>query len=133
MTRYTDEELERQVFEDVLASEGKMVRLLRRPPSTPDGAGGWIESTTPPRPLPHRRRIITAVSVRASRGEMPTYHVDDTGERHEVRYVMLGPVGDDVQENDRLEWKGEQLRVAEVHPDRTFQTRAELVHWSDGS
>lgn len=132
MSRYTDLEISQQVTDATVASEGELITLLRKAAPVPDGAGGYLDSTDDWVPQPARRRVVTGATLSVRSGNTREFVQDATGERYEIKYVIIGNADDDMQRGDRFTYRGEKMVIIDVHPDRTYEVRGQVVGWSDG-
>lgn len=57
----------------------------------------------------------------------PTLQVRLEGETLVVSHVLVGMPEDDIREKDEFTWENRNFRVVQVHPDRSFETRAWVV------
>lgn len=131
MPRYTVTEVLIQHTKDVIDQEGEMIALSRNA-FVADGAGGFKEGSETPVVLPAVKRFVGAVAINVRSGNTRQYFQDESGERYQVKYVMLGMPGDDIQEGDFFTYRGELMKVADIHPDQTFEVRAQIIGWSNG-
>jgi hypothetical protein len=133
VTRYSNLELQQQTTSDIVKAEGVLVSLSRLPAPVPDGAGGFQDSTLVPVVLTAKKRLLAAAAINVRSGNTKEYFQDASGQRYQVKYVMVGVVGDDIQQNDTFLYNGQLMRVIDVEPDHTFETRAQIVAWAQGS
>ena len=107
MTIYTDEN--RKSTLDLIENFGKPIGLSRKGEQIRTAAGGVrrIEDSTNKAAV---RRYFGSTSG------SPTVVTTSNGERVSVTYVLIGPVGDDIQEDDEFTIAGETYRVFAIDP-----------------
>lgn len=122
--------VQRRVTERLIQIEGEPITLRRKPALQMSLSGGLASATddyTPQRP---RRRFFSGLNSAGRSVTAARFDVDAEGEGWRVRGVLIGPPNDDIQKDDLFTWNGQDMRVAAVHPDRRWQTKAEVVAYS---
>lgn len=112
---------QRQATASLIAQEGRDIELHRPATMVADGAGGMkrsSEDSTVQQPV--RRFFGTSTSG--------GFHIQrDMGERHFSVHVLMGLHDDPMQEDDYFYISGRKFDVLFIYPDRSFETRAEVV------
>lgn len=111
----------------LIARRGQDIALWRKAAPTPSGAGGFIPAADPNAPLLTKKRFFQTTIMPASDRS------DVRGEKTFVQFVIIGLVGDDIQENDWFFVNGRRYDIDFIDPDRTFQLKGTGVLVTDGS
>lgn len=107
---------------DIIADQGEPIELWRLPEAVSDGAGGWVSdgSGNLARETAPVKRFFTYSLYEPLEGP----NTPQGYGTHE-KFVLIG-MPDDVIAKDDVFWvNGLKHRVDFVHPDRTYQTKAE--------
>jgi hypothetical protein len=111
-----------QVTADIIADQGIPIQLLRYAAPVADEEGGY-GSTSPtadpePQPVTNRLFMYSLYEPQYAGGSSTGYGT------HE-RFVLVGMPDDDIRINDVFWIGGHRYQIAMLHPDRTYETKAE--------
>lgn len=98
--------------------QSRQMVVLRRAERTPDGAGGFTEGT-PVSLRPQRFALVIQVLEGTTANEHATTPEADA-------YALVGRHDADIRVGDRLTFDGREYWVTFIHPDRSYETRAEV-------
>lgn len=101
---------------DLIELDGFDISLIRNEWTRVPGGG--VKRVDNPEPKDPVRRYFSGVAADAVR----VFYSE--GEQIVAAYVLIGPPGDDVQEKDEFVLNNQKFRIVEVHPDRSYETRA---------
>lgn len=99
------------------------IQLLRASSApVPDGAGGFVNPSPEddPQPLATVRRLFMI-----SLYEPPAGSQSAQGFGVHEKFVLIGTYDDDIEVDDEFYVGGQKYKVAMIHQDRTYQTKAE--------
>lgn len=116
----------REVTADLIRLEGVMVSLWRAPQAVADGAGGFLPGSGSPAPLAAVKRFFSLSQYE------PLDMSNQQGEYLPERFILIGLYTDDIKEGDYLLYQGKKFTITFIHPDRTYQVKAEGACFSDG-
>ena len=132
MSRYSTVDIQKQFTRDSIKSEGIPIALLRRATPVGDGAGGYAEPSEAYTVMPAKKRILVATAINVRSGNTREYFQDSSGERYLVKYVMIGNSNDDIDMGDFFMYQTQLMKIADIHPDRSYEVRAQIIAWSMG-
>jgi hypothetical protein len=112
----------RQNTADIIADQGELIELWRRPAAVADDAGGWVYpdgSDLAKEAAPVKRFFSYSLYEPLEGPNTPQ------GYGTHEKFVLIGMPDDVIKKDDVFYINGLLHRVDFVHPDRTYQTKAE--------
>lgn len=110
----------RQNTQDLIDDQGELIELWRLAAPQPDGAGGWTDPGPPAKEAQPVKRFFTYSLYEPLEGP----NTPQGYGTHE-KFVLIGLHDDVIKKDDYFYINGLRHRVDFVHPDRTYQTKAE--------
>ncbi len=109
--------------------DGDYIALMRPAGFVSDGAGSMVRDDTEPTELDPIKRLLIGLTMvgRGVNQEPERFIITEPGERVRVVYVLIGTYDDDIQKGDYWMDGDDKLEVVFVHPDKSFQTKAEII------
>ena len=111
----------RKSTEDLIASEGMEIALIRHGDGWTRTESGGIRKNTTTQPgdaMPAKRRFFGDTMDR------PRTFQNMRGEELTLNRVLIGLVDDDIREGDEFMIGDRKFLVGEVHPDRIYEVKA---------
>jgi hypothetical protein len=111
----------------LIKNEPTKVVLNRARPLVDDGQGGKVREPGEPIQIDEQTFFFSGLNSNGRSQTAARWDITEEGERFLTRIVIVGRWDADLQEDDWFMFQGRKVKIMDVYPDRSYETKAEAV------